>query len=27
MQSLQERPPDARPDEWWAVMEPVFELS
>ena len=27
MQSLQERPPDARPDEWWAVMEPVFQLS
>jgi L-rhamnose mutarotase len=27
MQSLQERPSDASPGEWWAVMEPVFRLS
>ena len=27
MQSLQERPSDASPGEWWAVMEPIFELS
>jgi L-rhamnose mutarotase len=26
MQSLQERPPDAGPGEWWARMEPVFRL-
>ncbi len=26
MKSLQERSPDAAPDEWWAVMEPVFQL-
>ena len=27
MQSLWERPSDAPPGEWWAVMEPIFELS
>jgi len=26
MASLQERPPDAPPGEWWAVMEPIFRL-
>jgi L-rhamnose mutarotase len=26
MQSLQERPPDATPGEWWTPMEPVFQL-
>jgi len=26
MRSLQARVPDARPDEWWAVMERVFEM-
>ncbi len=27
MATLQERAPEARPDEWWAPMEPVFELG
>lgn len=27
MKSLQQPPPDGRPDEWWAVMEPVFRLD
>jgi L-rhamnose mutarotase len=27
MRSLQDRPPDASPEEWWAVMEPIFQLS
>jgi L-rhamnose mutarotase len=27
MQSLQERLPEARPGEWWALMEPVFHLD
>ena len=27
MRSLQERSADAAPDEWWAVMEPIFHLS
>src|SRR5262245_40082225 len=27
MQSLQERPANAPSDEWWAVMEPIFQLS
>ena len=27
MMSLQQPAPGARPDEWWAVMEPVFRLS
>jgi L-rhamnose mutarotase len=27
MASLQERPSDGPPGEWWAVMEPIFELS
>jgi L-rhamnose mutarotase len=27
MQSLWERPSDAPPGEWWAVMEPIFQLS
>ena len=26
MRTFQERIPDAKPDEWWAMMEPVFEL-
>jgi L-rhamnose mutarotase len=26
MKSLQERSPDAKPGEWWALMEPVFRL-
>jgi L-rhamnose mutarotase len=26
MESLQEPPPDGRPGEWWAVMQPVFQL-
>ena len=27
MKALQEPVADAPPDEWWAVMEPVFHLS
>lgn len=27
MKSLQERPAEARPGEWWALMEPVFHLD
>ncbi len=27
MKSLQEPVPDAKPGEWWAVMEPVFHLD
>jgi L-rhamnose mutarotase len=27
MASLQERPSDVPPGEWWAVMEPIFQLS
>ena len=27
MRSLQDRPPDAPPGEWWTVMEPIFQLS
>jgi len=27
MTSLQEPSPDARPGEWWTVMEPVFHLD
>ena len=27
MASLQERTAEARADEWWAVMEPVFHLN
>jgi L-rhamnose mutarotase len=27
MAELQERAPEAPPDEWWALMEPVFILS
>jgi L-rhamnose mutarotase len=27
MADLQERVPEAGPDEWWAVMEPVFDLD
>ncbi len=27
MKSLQEPPPEAAPGEWWAVMEPVFQLE
>jgi L-rhamnose mutarotase len=27
MKSLQEPPPEAAQDEWWAVMEPVFHLD
>ena len=27
MKSLQERPAEARPGEWWALMEPVFHLN
>jgi L-rhamnose mutarotase len=27
MTSLQEPSPDARSDEWWAVMEPIFHLD
>ncbi len=26
MKSLQEPSPDAKPGEWWAPMEPVFQL-
>ena len=27
MKSLQEQPAEARPGEWWALMEPVFHLD
>lgn len=27
MAELQERAPEAAPDEWWALMEPVFDLN
>ena len=27
MRSLQERAPEARPNEWWAPMECVFDLN
>jgi L-rhamnose mutarotase len=27
MADLQERAPEAAPDEWWALMEPVFDLD
>jgi L-rhamnose mutarotase len=27
MGGLQERSPEARPDEWWATMELVFDMS
>jgi L-rhamnose mutarotase len=27
MATLQERAPEATPEEWWAVMEPVFDLA
>ena len=27
MRSLQDRPADAPPGEWWTVMEPIFQLS
>lgn len=27
MATLQERAPEAGPDEWWAPMEPVFDLN
>lgn len=27
MADLQERAPEASSDEWWAVMEPVFDLD
>jgi L-rhamnose mutarotase len=27
MADLQERAPEASPDDWWAVMEPVFDLD
>ena len=27
MERFQQRAPEARPDEWWALMEPVFELQ
>lgn len=26
MRTFQEPVPEAKPDEWWATMEPVFEL-
>ena len=26
MRTFQQRAPEASPDEWWALMEPVFEL-
>ena len=26
MRTFQERAPEAKPDEWWAIMEPAFEL-
>jgi L-rhamnose mutarotase len=27
MRTMQERSPEARPDEWWAAMELVFDLD
>jgi len=27
MRTLQERAPEAKPDEWWAPMEEVFDLN
>jgi L-rhamnose mutarotase len=27
MRTLQERAPEARPDEWWAEMELVFSMD
>ena len=27
MRTLQERAPEARPDEWWAEMELVFDMA
>ncbi len=27
MATLQERAPEAAPDEWWALMEPVFDTE
>jgi L-rhamnose mutarotase len=27
MKSMQEPPPGGRPGEWWAVMQPVFQLN
>ena len=27
MKNLQEAPAEARADEWWAFMEPVFHLD
>ena len=27
MRTLQERAPEARPDEWWAEMELVFDMD
>ena len=27
MAELQERIPEADPDEWWALMEPVFDMD
>ena len=27
MADLQERVPEAAPDEWWALMEPVFDMD
>lgn len=27
MRTFQQPPPDAPPGEWWAVMEPIFDLS
>jgi L-rhamnose mutarotase len=27
MKSMQEPPPGGRPGEWWAVMQPVFQLK
>ena len=26
MRTFQQRAPEAHPDEWWALMEPVFQL-
>jgi len=27
MRTLQERAPEAKPDDWWAPMEEVFDLN
>ena len=27
MTSLQQPPPDGRPGDWWALMEPIFRLE